>query len=96
MRYGEYPKRTAIFFLLDTIPEYIQRTFGVSEQGRLLMPSDTQFAVLEGEMIPDRLDGAVIVYHASEWHMTNAARLTEQIEDMQPKCLIMGIAVYQG
>lgn len=96
MRYGEYPRRTALFFLLDTIPEHIQKTFAVNEEGKMLMRSDTQFVVREGEKIPDKLDGAVIVYHVSEWHMAQAATLTAQIEALQPQCLIMGIAVYQG
>lgn len=96
MRYGVYPKRTALFLLLDTIPEHIQKTFGLTETGKLVAAVEGQFVVQPGESIPDRLDGAVIVYHTSQWHMENARRLMEQVESLQPQCLIMGVAVYQG
>lgn len=95
MRY-EYPQRVALFLLLDTIPEHIQKTFGLTEDGKLVAAYAGQSVVRRGEDIPDRLDGAVIVYHTSQWHMVEASELMDQITVLQPRCLIMGIAVYQG
>lgn len=92
----DFPKRTAIFLMLDIIPEHIQKTFGLTEDGRLIGRAAGQFVVRGGETIPDNLDGAVIVYHTAQWQMERASVLMDQIEVLQPRCLVMGLAVYQG
>lgn len=85
-------RRTVFFFLLDVIPDYIQKTFGVGEDGKFPM-MDVRRSVLEGETIPTDLDVAVIVYNYSEYHLHAAYELLEGIKQFNPGAVVVMMPV---
>ena len=80
------------FFLVDVIPEYMQKTFGVDVSGRF--PSGSVYrGVREGEDIPKNLMSAVIVYHASDYHGNLAINLQSQIYSLHPGAVVVLLPV---
>jgi len=85
----------AWFLVLDVIPEHIQQTFDLSEEGKLRNSLFDQAikVVRLGEEIPKKLTSAVIIYNASAWHATKATELYTQLREMDPGIKIMSIPV---
>ncbi len=86
--------KMVFFFLLDVIPDYIQKTFGVDEDGRF-PAGDARRAVRLNEDIPLKdVDVAVIVYHRSEHHMEYAYTLMTQLESLVPRAQVVLLPVW--
>lgn len=79
-------------FLLDVIPDYIQKTFGVDEQGHFLGGKPLR-TLREGERIPEDVRVAIIVYNNAQWQIEQAYTLEAQIKDSNPGAVVVGIPV---
>ncbi len=97
MAYG-VPKRGVYFLILDSVPDYIQKTFNLTPEGyfRGAMPQGVVAMLREGDTIPDGLDFAVIIYHTSTYHSIQAGELMQQLESLFPGVMVVGIPVIQG
>jgi len=87
-------ERMVFFFLLDVIPDYIQKTFGVNGDGKF-PEGDARRAVRLNEDIPLKDVGvAVIVYNMSETHLNFAHTLMGQLESLVPRAQVVMMPVY--
>src|SRR6266568_5422583 len=87
-------ERMVFFFLLDVIPDYIQKTFGVNGDGKF-PEGDARRAVRLNEDIPLKDVGvAVIVYNMSETHLNFAHTLMGQLESLVPRAQVVMLPVY--
>ena len=82
------PDRIAFFLLLDVVPDYVQKTFGMDERGRFEVENEWYQTVREGEEIPRGIDLAVILINEDGFHLMQAAQLSVQI-----KSLVSGVRV---
>ncbi len=85
--------KQVFFFLLDVIPEYIQKTFGVDGDGKFPV-GDARRAVRLNEDIPTKdVEVAVIVYNMSEHHLNFAHTLMQQLESLVPRAQVVMMPV---
>lgn len=88
-------ENVAFFFLVDVIPEYIQKTFNVTPEGRFRNEGYVFNirTVLMGQPMPEGLSFAVIIFNDSEWHRTQLYRLMAQVKEFNPGAKILALPV---
>lgn len=78
--------------MLDTVPDYIQKTFGIDEDGRF--PSGSAMQVIrEGEDLPADMEFAVILYNDDEYHASQVFHLARQVMAVSPGAKVMWLPV---
>jgi hypothetical protein len=95
MRMQSQGRKVALFLVMDTIPDHLQKSFGLTEDGVLKHDMRGMIVVKMGETIPDRLDSAIIMYNISGWHQQKADELAEQLEQLDSHIVICNFPVIQ-
>jgi hypothetical protein len=80
---------------MDTIPDHLQKSFGLTEDGVLKHDMRGMIVVKMGETIPDKLDSAIIMYNVSGWHQQKADELAQQLEQIDSRIAICDFPVIQ-
>lgn len=80
------------FILMDVVPDYVQKTFGMNENGEFRHQEELR-VVREGENMPKEVDYAVIIFNDSQYHSKQAFELTNQIRSLNPQAKVMAIPV---
>jgi hypothetical protein len=79
-------------FVMDVIPDYVQKTFGVDEEGNF--PAGSRLLTLRaGDVIPKNVGLVVLVYSNTWWHLGKAATWKGQIENAYPDVAVLAIPV---
>ena len=81
-------QKTAMFLLVDLLPEHIQKTFGLDEHGKPTNKFVGMQTIREGESIPKDLDFALILYHAHDWHAQKAVELVDQLKNINERTFV--------
>ncbi len=88
MKFRSFDRHVA-FLLLDVVPDYVEKTFHIKDG----MVNTYIPIVPMGAPIPDNLKAAIIIYNASDYHAEKAAQLMDQLEDLNPGIMVVGIPV---
>ena len=81
-----------VFFLVvDVLPDYVQRTFGMNENGEF--QHGEMRVVREGEAIPRDMAFAVILYNDSQYHMKKTFELANQIRFLNPQAKVLAFPI---
>ena len=89
---GQYGRTTAFAFVdlvNGELPGCIGEVFQIKDRWL-----NYHIPVLyPGDVMPDRMEYAIIIYQNTEWHMSKAYELTVQLNNLYPGIHILGIPV---
>lgn len=82
---------TVFFILMDIIPDYVQKTFGMNADGEFRR-QDIRVVKMGGKL-PKEMAFGVILFNDSEYHGMEAYELSIQIQAIFPSAKVLMIPV---